>query len=230
MPDTGIDADRIRRTTEEVLSRPEYDLSPREEESAILSSWLEPLWQWLRELFAPVRELFDGWPAWGRQLVVGAAVVVAVVAAITAVRRLRQRRWAAPANPPPSESPGSAAALEARATAAAERGDYAEGVRLLLRASVTRLEEAERRTNRPGVTNRELLRRYSTSGLFEQVRRLVETMDATWYGIRECTAEDFAECRRSADTVREQLGMFLVRRDRLQPVGPSTQPGAGRGH
>lgn len=202
-----MDAAEIRRTTEQVLSHPDYELSPDTDSSpSWLSEWLDGLWKSFTDAVARVID-FVGMLNPAMRYLAGAVVLVLIVAAVVTIRRRsRTRRQSQTLSPLFPESADSRTArLEAEAAAAAERGDYAEGVRHLLKASVIRLEAAEQRGHRPGTTNRGLLRRFASHRVLEPVRQLVETMDATWYGRRDCTREDFTECAAAAAQIRHLL-------------------------
>src|SRR5690606_22250057 len=68
-----------------------------------------------------------------------------------------------------------------------------------------RLEAAERRGHRPGTTNRGLLRRFASHRVLDPVRQIVETMETTWYGRRDCTRDDFTQCAAAAERIRQLL-------------------------
>jgi len=71
----------------------------------------------------------------------------------------------------------------------------------LLQASVLRLEQAEQRINRPGTTNRELLRRYRSSAVVRPLSTLVDTVDQSWFGDRPCTRLDYLDCLSAHDEI-----------------------------
>ena len=97
--------------------------------------------------------------------------------------------------------------VERLAGDAAERSDYVTAIRLLFRASVLRLELAEKKSHRPGTTNRELLRRYQARpSLSESLKLFVETIDKKWYGDEICSDADYAACQQAHREVRRALG------------------------
>lgn len=97
--------------------------------------------------------------------------------------------------------------LERLAGEAARRADYITAIRFLFRASVVRLELAEKKSNRPGTTNRELLRRYrSRPAVSDPLTQLVETIDRKWYGDESCSDADYAACQSAHGDVCRTLG------------------------
>jgi hypothetical protein len=74
------------------------------------------------------------------------------------------------------------------------RGDYIAAVRLLFRACLLRLESAEKRAARAGVTNREHLRQHQDSPVFEPLRVFVDIIDTKWYGRGDCGRDDYEAC------------------------------------
>ena len=97
--------------------------------------------------------------------------------------------------------------VERLAGDAAGRSDYVTAIRLLFRASVLRLELAEKKSHRPGTTNRELLRRYQARpSLNESLKLFVETIDKKWYGDQICSDADYAACQQAHREVRRALG------------------------
>ena len=97
--------------------------------------------------------------------------------------------------------------LERLASEAARRADYITAIRFLFRASVVRLELAEKKSNRPGTTNRELLRRYRNRlAVRDSLRQLVETIDRKWYGDEACSDADYAACQSAHGDVCRTLG------------------------
>jgi hypothetical protein len=93
--------------------------------------------------------------------------------------------------------------LEQLAERASLAGDYIGGVRLLFRAALRRIELFEHKKLRPGITNRELLRRYRTSPLAAPLARFVETIDLKWYGSLPCERADYEACEIEHDRIRQ---------------------------
>jgi len=92
--------------------------------------------------------------------------------------------------------------LERDAGEAAARGDYITAVRLLFRASLLRLEQQMNRKARPGLTNREWLRRYQHSTVHGALRLFVDTIDVKWYGGGSCSAADYEGCMQAHAVIR----------------------------
>jgi hypothetical protein len=74
------------------------------------------------------------------------------------------------------------------------------------------LEKFEDKPNRPGTTNRELLRRYQRHpSVVESLRSFVDMIDRKWYGEEQCVQTDYAACRLAHEAVcRHVLGSAYV--------------------
>ena len=200
--------DAIRKTAAEVVARPYFELGGvRHQEGPSL--FLEIL----RWILRPILALFDGLsglPAFIQWLVVIVCIllVVAIVAHIVftlinvlggPITARRERQFvlsARDANPDD---------LEQQAEASGGRGDYIDAIRLLFRAALRRIELAEERKLRPGLTNRELLRRYQTSPFRVPLERLVEMIELKWYGSAPCELADYQVCQAEHAHIRESV-------------------------
>jgi hypothetical protein len=195
--------DEIRRKAKEVVSRPDYELeSPQKSESLGIFTRL------LKWVVEKIRDFFDsmaGLPDALRWIIVAVLLVVVVllVAHIiyTFVRAFRglPRRSLMQMVRGPQMTPEDwdEAAEEAR-----QRNDYIGAVRCLFSASLLRIERAEERPIRKGITNRELLRRYRSTSLFEPLSRFVDTIDRKWYGHETCEETDYVICREEHSRIR----------------------------
>jgi len=193
----------IREKAREVLSRDDYDLSAfTGREPNRLWEFLGWIWDRLVELTEFLQGLLGPW-VWLLYVALTALLVLLVWhIGYTMSRGLRiQERAPRPAQGGRSRDPRE---LERLAEAALGLNDYVEAVRLLFRAAILRLENAERRTNRPGMTNRELLRRYRPTPLYSALQQFVEVLDTAWYGGHECGQADYELCRQAHNTVRSQ--------------------------
>lgn len=190
--------DVIQQTAREVVSRPEYLLDSAPGKSS--GSWLIELLRWLLTPFEWLYDAMEGLPDFIRWTIVVLLTVICAallahivwtfVVAIRSPQRLGRRRGKFA-----SERPIDPAELVRQAEAAGTAGDYIEAVRLLFRASLVRLERWEKRRFRPGFTNRALLARYRSSPVGEPLKRLVDVLDAKWYGGAICDREDYVACR-----------------------------------
>lgn len=201
------DPETIRRTAEQVLHRPEFQLEPTPDSGSLFREWLLRLLEWV---LTPFRWLFDameGLPDILRWLIVialFAALVVLVlhiaytivqaVAGPARVRGLSAIVRAAPRDP---------ATIERDASEAAARGDFLTAIRLLFAACLLRLEAAEKRIFRPGTTNREHLKRHRKTPVFEPLKVFVDTIETRWYGEGECGPDDFEACRAAHARIRD---------------------------
>jgi hypothetical protein len=201
------DPDTIRRTAEQVLRRPDYQLNPQPDSGSILLAWLWRILHWISRPFQWLFDALEGLPDWLRwPIAVGlTALLVLLVFHIgyTIVRAVsgpgRQNGLAAALQ----RTPRDPAALERRAAEAASGGDFITAIRLLFAACLLRLEAAEKRTFRAGTTNREHLRRHRDSPVFEPLELFVEIIETRWYGQGVCGPADFEACRAAHTLIRD---------------------------
>ncbi|HEX4143535.1 MAG TPA: DUF4129 domain-containing protein [Pirellulales bacterium] len=189
------DPDVIRRTADEVVRRPEFQLEPVRD-SSVLQKFLVRLWMWFLKLLS---QLWDISPvlAWLVVIFLIAALVALIVHIVYTLRQglrshiglgatlLSKRRQLDPVQ------------LERQSEEAANRHDYIGAVRLLFRAAVLRLDQHTGRAARPGMTNREYLARYRASSVIDALGQFVDVIDAKWYGYGECDVEDYRRCRQA---------------------------------
>ena len=188
--------DAIRRAASEVVARPYYKLG-----SGVADDSEPIIIEILRWIMRPFRWMFDsmeGLPEVVRWLVVILCVVLCaalishiVYTLVMAIRGpvLRRRQEFAS-----TVREVDASDLERQAELSGGRGDYIGAVRLLFRAALRRIELSEQRKFRPGITNRELLRRYRATPLADSLARFVETIELKWYGNYPCEQADFQAC------------------------------------
>jgi hypothetical protein len=200
--------DTIRSTANEILSRPYYDLGAGPPRNPSPPFWLEFL-EWILEPFRWLFDSMEGLPDVVRWIVVilSAVLCVALVAhiiytLIRAVRGPADRHLGAYQSAARVIDP---AELEQDAEQAGARGDYIGAIRLLFRATLRRIELAEKKNFQPGFTNRELLRRYQATPLGEPIRRLVEVIDMKWYGDLACEPSDYTACRSEHVRIRQHI-------------------------
>lgn len=194
-------AESIRQATKKVLASEEYHLDLKENS-------LQPLWErvleMLRSFLNFISDMFsflDGMPQFVRWLVILAMFVVVillvghiVMALISAVRPAKNRKAGSFGSVETRDDPRR---WEQEAFQKAKMGDYVVAARLLLLASLFRLEDSFDRPFRRSTTNREYLRKYRTLPVLDSVRQLVDTIDRKWYGEEPCDQQDFEQCRRS---------------------------------
>jgi hypothetical protein len=186
----------IRQKAEEVVARPDYQLDTQLDPES-LGLWIRLL-LWL---LTPLRWLFrsmEGMPDFLRWIVVITLTIILVLLLahivwtfIRAVRGTPRRRFV-------QQSRGQEQTVEhweQEARNAASCGDFILAVRYLFLASLRRIERAEKRKLRRGITNRELIRRYRASPLCEPLNCMVETIELKWYGHETCRETDFERCR-----------------------------------
>ncbi|MCA9028153.1 MAG: hypothetical protein KDA86_23285 [Planctomycetaceae bacterium] len=192
-------SDEIRRKAAEVVSRPEYHLDQGLHEGTD-SLWLTII-TWILKPFVWLFEALDGLPVALRVLVIVVLGLVAIAlifhiiwSLVASIRQSPGRERLAPLD---RESLVDPLVLEAAARKAEADGEYLESVRLLFRAALRRIELAEDKKLRVGITNRELLRRYRQSPLSEPLQLFVEMIDRKWYGGETCESADALHCRES---------------------------------
>ena len=201
--------DAIRQTAREVVARPEFQV---ESPSTLPFDLLRFISRILQAIFGPLQRfaerVFDFSPLLGWLMVVG--MVLIVVALMTHIvytfRVALARRVETISGLSKSRRTMDPARLEADAETAAARGDFIGAVRLVFRSCLVRLEAAEDRALRLGLTNRELLRRYQSAPLAEALRIFVDTIDAKWYGHALCDAGDYEACLQAQRVVHRHVG------------------------
>jgi hypothetical protein len=188
--------DQIRRTAEEVLSRPEFD--PNGGAPNWFMRALADFFRWLGGLSSVNPVLF-----W---IILGGCVLLLILIVVYAIASLgwgfdigagaARRRAAAMA----AERRRQSAGFRAEATAAAGRGDFTEAIRCLFLSLVYRFDEQGRVGFQKARTNREYLGLLDTD---QPVRRelavFVDTLDDHWYGQRPAGRERFDDCESRYD-------------------------------
>ncbi len=183
------EADAIRRKATEVLDRPEYSAKDVAEDSGGLWSYVSDAFRWCMEQLNSLSRTMEVLPVplqWVLKIVLVALLLLIVAHIVYTVLRSMRVPELSPDAKPGGGRERDPRELERMAEKARERSDYIEAVRLLFRAAIVRLENAERRVNRPGTTNRELLRRYRATPVHSPLRQFVSVIDTKWYGGAEC--------------------------------------------
>jgi hypothetical protein len=192
------DPQTVRHTARDVLARPEYRLETPSDFSDAVA-----------EILALIRKVLDTIRRWFNLLyemspLLALAIVVAMVICLllllghilwTLVAVVRRDQRGPDALADLSRRKVDPAELAQEADDAGARGNYILAVRLLYRACLARLEQAEEKPFRPGATNHEHLTRYRATPFYDWLARLVSIIDLKWYGEEPCLASDFAESR-----------------------------------
>ena len=201
------DPETIRRTAEQVLRRPDYQLDPQPDSGPTLLELLQRFFRWILTPFQWLLDALAGLPGWLRWPIVIGLVALLILLVfhigytiVRAVSGPRQKRGLAAAL---QRTPRDPAALERQAAEAVSRGDFITAIRLLFVACLLRLELAEKRAFRAGTTNREHLRRHQDSPVFEPLKLFVEIIETRWYGQGVCGLEDFEACRAAHAQIRD---------------------------
>jgi hypothetical protein len=189
-------AGSIREKAAEVVARPYYELDASRPGGTPL---IVEFFRWIAAPFKWLFDMLEGVPDPLRWLI----VILCVLACIALVAHIiyslattmsgplalrRQSYDAAAQEIDPQE-------FETQAKETVAKGDYIGAIRLLFRAALRRLEVFEKRKFRPGITNRELVRRYRATPLADSLMRFVNTIDLKWYGQAPCEQADYLTCR-----------------------------------
>ena len=201
----SMNPETIRQTAQEVLSNPRYQASPTE--GLDLISLLTDFLDWIFSPFKGAFEILSGVSLIFAWVVTGLVATALVVLVGVAFYRLATFKSVVHV---PRSSPNDArhrdpVELEKLANESLEASDFVVAVRLYLMATLLRLELAQKKRFRPGMTNREHLRRYSRSPIFEPMQYMVELMDQTWYGGANCDLESASKCRDAYQEIRDRI-------------------------
>jgi len=191
----------IREATQQVLTSGDYHLD-REDNP------LQPLWERIRETIFSVLEsianffsFLQGLPGFLQWIIISALFVILallvahiIYSVIVAMRPGRNPRAKLSELAEHRDDPRQ---WESLAVQMADEARYVEGARLLLRASLFRLEDYFDRPFRRATTNREYLRKYRKLPVLDAVKQLVDTIDRKWYGEESCDRDDYDRCSRS---------------------------------
>lgn len=221
-------ADAIRRKAAEVLGRPEYRINDTVTDERSLWGYVADGFHWCMEQLSALSRLMEGWPVplqWLVKIVLVVVLLLLVAHIIYTILGSVRTPGRSTDGKPRDARRRDPRDLERMAEEARGRSDFIGAVRLLFRAAILRLENAERRVNRPGTTNRELLRRYRSTPVHPALQQFVTVIDTKWYGGRECGPEDYESCRSAHGDVRN-----LARRAQSPAPsgGPAPSTEAGR--
>jgi hypothetical protein len=201
-------ASEIQAKAAEIVARNDYQLEAAKEQPSWSSDLFAQLIEWILVPLKWIYNATEGLPEFTRWIIVGVLVVLVLLLTGHIVYSLAKGLGGGKTR----KSGGKAEVAERRidpqkleslADEAAAKHDFITAVRLLFRAGVIRIEAKEEKKNRPGATNRELLRRYQKQPTLGAALRLfVDTIDRKWYGDEICTDTDYAACRSAHDDVR----------------------------
>lgn len=191
----------IREKAAEVVQRPDYqyDVEADTELIALFFDWLLWFFEILTSPFRWIHGMSAGLPdvlRWvitiSLSLVLIGLLLHMIYSLVATARAPKQAPYKTRDERQRTLQPKE---LEARADEAVSEGDFIGAVRMLFRAAVLRIEQVEKRKTRPGTTNRELLRKYRSTPLFDGLTLFVETIDHKWYGDDVCTRSDYDACQ-----------------------------------
>jgi hypothetical protein len=201
--------EEIRRKAMEVVSRSEYEVESAQDSEAtgLITRFIKWVLERIEAFFDSMAGLPDGlrWIIVAVLLVVMMMLVAHIVLTFVRAFRGHSKRSGPIQDRRRQRTPEE---WEQAAKEAHTQGDYIGAVRCLFAASIQRIERAEDRPLRKGITNRELLRRYRATSLFEPLTRFVETIDRKWYGHETCEEIDYLKCREE----HSRIGRLAERR------------------
>ena len=200
----------LRDKALEIVSGSDYQINSGQSDNSWSLLLMLEIIQWILAPFIWIYNLTEGLPDFLRWIIVlGLATVLALLVAhiiYSFVIAIRTPKRIGDTGPNSRQRRIDPEEVERLASEAAGRADYVTAIRFLFRASVLRLELAEKKSHRPGTTNRELLRRYQgRPTLNESLRLFVETIDRKWYGDEICSDLDYAACQRAHNEVRRTI-------------------------
>jgi hypothetical protein len=187
----------IHEAARDVLARPYFDLKsagPRDQTPLLFEiiRWILTPFRWLFEALGDLPVVVSGLIVVMCFILFAVLVGLIVFALMRAIRApLMQRRLQLK----PSAKEHDPKEFEKQADFAVAQEDYIGAIRWLFRATLRRLELFEKKKFRPGITNRELLRRYRASPLAESLVSFVNTIDVKWYGQMPCGQSEYISCR-----------------------------------
>lgn len=205
------DAETIRRTATEVIQRPDYLLEPESRVDELLLSLVRRAIDLFMWAFQWLFRLVEGLPEWLQWIIIGGLILILIAIGAhfiytvwSLLASAKRRRGVTVTLPAVVLDPAN---LERQSAEAAVRGDCSLAVRLLFRACLLRLEQAESRKLRGGTTNREVLRRHRHAPVYEPMKVFVEIIETKWYGMGECSSADYETCRLAhAELLRSMKG------------------------
>lgn len=194
--DSDVMNEAIRQKAAEVVARSDYQLEQGLDETS--RSLLMIAISWIIKPFIWLFDSMDGLPTVVKMIVIVVLVLILVgliahiiYSILSAIRGAKRIAGGSSTN---RDRPLDPVELEELATAAAHETRYVEAIRLLLKAALVRIEQAEEKKFRAGITNREILKRYRTSSLEAPLARIIDLVDRKWYGTEQCEQTDFDAC------------------------------------
>jgi hypothetical protein len=198
----------IREAAREVLARPYFDLDsagPRDQTPLFLE-----IIRWILTPFRWLFEILDGLPVVVTWLIVLTCLVLSAVLIghiiFALARAIRGPLFQRNVHLNATAKEHDPKEFERQADLAVAREDYIGAIRWLFRATLRRLELFEKKKFRPGITNRELLRRYRASPLAESLLSFVDTIDVKWYGQMPCGQAEYISCRNEHGRICRYIG------------------------
>lgn len=202
--------ERIRERAAEIVAGPDYRIDSGKTDSGWVFDLMLELLEWILLPFRWVFHLTEGLPSFLRWMIVIALAVIVVLLVAHIIYSIaiavRSPKTSGAASWDERRRTVSPSDLERLADEAAQQADHITAIRYLFRAGVARVELADKKPNRPGTTNRELLRRFrNRPALLQAFSRFVDTIDHKWYGDENCSEADYLACREAHEKIRQNI-------------------------
>jgi hypothetical protein len=176
--------------------------------STVAAPRQEPLPAWLKALGLFMKGFVTALPVLKVLFWIGLGVAVLFLALLIAREmfgvRFAFRRKAPPARAAPADwrpEAWKARALLEDADRLAAEGDFDRAARLLLRRGVEDIEARRPRLIRPALTAREIaVLEGVPEGARDAFARIARAVEASWFGARSLSPEEFADCRRAYES------------------------------
>lgn len=190
----------IREKALEIVQGEEYQLESlsRSDDTYLLELFLR-FFRWIGDIFRFLDGLLGGLPAGFRWAIIIALVVVLTLVIMHMINTIilmvkkaggsGQYKLTSESNRPRPEI------YEQEAEKYVNSGDYISAIRSLFLACLLRLENHEKKTFPRGMTNRQHLRRFQGTPVYDSFRKIVDVIDIKWYGEGECHEYDFITCK-----------------------------------
>ncbi len=199
----------IRRTAIEILQGPEYHVNQDTRVGETIVDIMLQIFEWMIWPFRWLFESMEGLPEVLRWLIVLGLFLLLVLLLGHLVYTLVTTLRPSARNSKFISALASGHTLDAKefeqlAQEALAQRNFIVAVRFLFRASLVHLQDIEGKFFSPGLTNRQFLTRYQKLPVASSLQALVEVIDASWYGQRECREEDYLKCRQAYAEIRQQ--------------------------
>jgi len=202
----GPDAEKIRKTAEEVLAQPGYDLSQNER----LELDFSIINDFLRSILKAINSYFDALaatsPVLAYAVLIGLVVLVILLIGHIGYSVYRGAQSApAPAALKVEAKVETSSQFLAEAERLATEGNYVDASRLLYKGALIMLEAKRGGRLRQGLTNSEYLSTFRTATVRDHLRVFVDLINWKWYRDNTFEQGDFGRCREAFVALENNL-------------------------